>query len=194
VRKIHIKLGLFLLLWHEIDAFFQWGANLSCLATLVLFFGASVVRATGIEIAGMTGPVTACLVTHLVLWLVIYFSLAPRIVFDLPISFTGALWVMVALGGAWCRSAFFVWIQDIDAQWIQDRSETTVKLLMGTLTLCCWAQIQWGSVLPLIGFVLLPGLPFSFGWLAVTPVAGFRFDAQFGAQDMFHDVGASDEF
>ncbi|HEY7387103.1 MAG TPA: hypothetical protein VH640_01250 [Bryobacteraceae bacterium] len=194
MRPVHVKIGLFVFLWHEITVCFACGADLACLATVAVFFGAAIVRATGIEIAGMTGPVTAAFVQHGVLWLVVYFWLAPGFVRNLPISITLAGFVAMAFVGAWSRRAFFVWIQDIDGQWFRDRSEAVVGTAMGGVAVAGLAHYHCGSILPLVGYILLPGLPFSFGWLAVTPAMRFRFDAQFGDNDTFHDIGASGEF
>ena len=189
-----IKFGVFLVVWHEIANGFGCGANGAFAATLALFFGARVVRGLGIEIGSMSGPVSAAFVMHVAVWLVAYFCLAPGLIRDLPFSVTLCMWFAVALLGAQCRGAFFEWVQGIDAQWFRDRSEAVVGAAMATLTLCFLSQQYYGSILPLVGCVLLPGLPFSFGWLAMTAEARFRYDAQFGTQDTFTDVGASDEF
>ncbi len=193
MRKIHAKLGLFLLLWWQIDGCFGCGADLACLATLALFFGTATIRATGIEIAGMTGPITASLLWHLSLWLVVYFWLAPGTIRDLPFSITMAGCFGIALLGARTREGLL----RLDS----GHRRAMVPRPVGSRRRCSHGNA--GGLLPRASPLALrtasyrlcaaAGLPFSFGWLAVTPAAKFRFDAQFGSQDMFSDVGASEE-
>jgi hypothetical protein len=187
------KLLAFVFLWHELAKCLNIGADEAFINTLVLFFGTAVVRRFGIEIAGMSAPLTAAFATRAVLWLVVYFALAPAFIRNLPFSITLAGCLGLAFAGAAARDWFFVWVQGIDSDWIRDRSEWTVAIVMNALGCCFVAQMHWGSVLPLVGYLLLPGLPLSIGWLARAPEVQWRWDARFGTEEMFHDVGASDE-
>jgi len=190
---IHIKLVAFVFMWHEVANCFGHGADAAFSLTLVLFLGAAVVRLFRIELAGMGSPLTAAFLTRGALWLVIYLWLAPGFLRSFPASIIFAAVVCLTFAGAWARDCFFVWLQDIDGQWFRDRSETIVSLAMGAVAMGFISSVAWGSILPMLGYVLLPGLPLSCGWLARTPEAQWRWDATFGSEEMFHDVGASDE-
>jgi len=193
INPTHLKLAGFVFLWREIANCFDYGADAAFLLALALCFGTVVVGWLGIEVAMLSGPLTANFIVRGALWLVIYFWLAPWFVRAMPFSITFAGFIGLAFVGAWGRGAFFAWLQAIDGQWFRDRSEGVLGIVMGALGACCLSELYWGSVLPLFGYVLIFALPLSCGWLARTPTEQWKYDANFGTAGMFHDVGASDE-
>jgi hypothetical protein len=56
------------------------------------------------------------------------------------------------------------------------------------------SQLHWGSVLPFAGYIALFVLPAAFGWVAAAPRPQTKFDARFGDEEEFQDIGVSDDF
>lgn len=189
----HLKIALFLLLWHEIAAQFRLGPDSAFTVTPMLFFGGSVVRWYALELAGLSQHLmTAALLWRGALWLTVYGWLAPAIVHTLPLSFTAGGCVGLALLGARARAEFDRRGHEFGKAFFRAHSEHVVAALIATLTIAGMTRHASGSVLPLLGCALLPGLPFSFGWEAASPRAQARVDAAFGEEEMWHDVGTEE--
>src|SRR5262245_49541341 len=113
-------------------ACFRCGADAAFVLTLAVVFGPAFIRRIGIEIAGMSGALTAAFLARGVLWLVIYSWLGPPVVRALPLSVIAAGLIGLGVAGAQCRGVYCVWIHTIDGQWFRDRSEKIVAGVMGT--------------------------------------------------------------
>jgi hypothetical protein len=186
------KCMLFLGLWHEVAAQFRMGADSAFVVALLVFYGGWFVQRFTLEFAGMSAELTAALIVHGTLWLLLYCWLAPDMLRAQPWSFILVALVALVLAGLRLREHFDLFGYASEKAYLRDHSEATVGLALGGLGAACLARHHWGSVLPLIGYVALVGLPLSFGWMGGAHVNP-RYDAQFGDENMFHDAGVSED-
>lgn len=191
---VPIRIAMFLGLWFESARYFEMGADGAFLLTGVVFFGTWWVQAYAVELAGLSAPLTAMLLARGAMWIVLFGWLAPDFLKSQPVTIIAAGAIAIVFAGARARGAFDARGYTFDKPFFQDRSGAVVGCVMAALALAFLVQQRLGSVLPLLGYAALLGLPFSFGWQVAGPQPQTKYDAYFGDEDMWHDVGASDEF
>jgi hypothetical protein len=191
--QLPFKLMLFLGLWHEIAGQFRLGPDAAFLLTMFVFYGGWLAQRFIGEFAGMPEELTAALAVRGIIWIVLFCWLAPDFLRALPWSFIVAGLVAIVLTGMRCREQ----IEHYGYRWGRElchaHSEATVGVVSALLSLAYFSQQFWGSILPLVGYVALVGLPFSFGWMGGAAVEP-RYDASLGDEDTFRDAGVSDEY
>jgi hypothetical protein len=191
---LSVKVALFLALWFESARYFEMGADSAFLLTCAAFFGRRLVQALSVEFVGLSQPLTAELLSRGVMWWVIFALFGPTILKVQPVTVILAELAALAYAGARARHAFDARGYVLNKMFFYDRSDAVVTAVMSGLALAFTIQIKLGSVLPLAGFVAIFALPFGFGWTCAGPQPQTRFDASFGDENMWHDVGASDEY
>lgn len=188
------KIGLFIVLWHEMAAQFRFGADAAFLASALTVWGVWYAHQFARDIAPMSDPLLAALIARGVLWLVLWIWQAPPILSAQPISFLVIAFVLLAFIGGRCRRMFDWERVEVVKPVLRENSEIVAGTAMGLVTIAALAHTWWGSVLPLAGYGALIGLPVSVGWMAAGPATETRFDARFGSEDAFRDAGVSDDF
>jgi hypothetical protein len=186
------KCMLFFGLWHQLAAEFRMSADGAFVVALVIFFGTWIVRRFTLELAGMPEELTAALIVRGVLWLMIFAWLQPPLVRDLPWSFILVGLFALVLVGFRCREYFDLYGYGSVRAFLFDHSETTVEVALAGLAVASLVHQHSGSVLPMIGYVALIGLPLSFGWTGGARIEP-RYDAEFGNEDTFRDAGVSED-
>jgi hypothetical protein len=193
MRSIWIKLVLFLCLWYEIAAELHLDGDRSfVLALVVVVLGWFGLRMSG-HLIGMLGPNMHRLIVLLVVWLILFWWFAPAVLKALPVVFILAGALAIAVAGARCRHQFELHRHKLDKAYLREHSVVLVALVFAALVPIFFSVHRWGSVWPIIGYTLLPGLPFSFGWQMAVRVGPQRSDAKFGDKDAFRDAGLSEE-
>jgi hypothetical protein len=193
IRGLAWKLGALVCLWYEVAVELHIdGTTAFFVALLVIAAGLFMLRLPS-QLIGLIGPSTLALLVHGVAWLVVYFAVAPRVVTDLPLVLTlFAVAVLVMMGGQ-CRVMFEEQRRKYGREMWARHSGVITGAVLGVLFLAMVAVRQWHSIWPLVAYVLLPGLPFMFGW-RMGPIAGqWRADAKFGSAKDFRSAGYSDE-
>jgi hypothetical protein len=190
----HIQLALFLGLWHEIAAQFQLGIDASLLATIVVVFGHAFLRQMSVELMGMSQPLSAAFIWGGPLWFFLVGWLVPEFIWKLPDTILLGVVGGLIFGGYRYRQHVEKTGEKLGKAWLYDRSEWVVVGVFAASAGGMLSQLHWGSVLPLIGYIALLVLPAAFGWVAAAPPPQKKFDARFGDEEEFNDVGVSDDF
>jgi hypothetical protein len=193
MRHFWFKLVLFLCLWYEVAAELRLDGDRALLVTLAIIgLGWFLLRMSG-SLIGMLGPTMHRLLVGTVIWLLLFWWFAPNALKALPVAVLLAMALGVAALGARCRHWFELNHHRIDKAYLRNHSEVVLLTVFGTLGLIAFSLEYWGSLWPLIGCVMLPGLPFGFGWQLASQLAHKRADAKFGDKASFRDAGISEE-
>jgi hypothetical protein len=192
VVPLPFKVMLFMGLWQQVAVEFDLSADGAFAAALLVFFGTWIVRRFTLELAGLSEELTAALFVRGTVWLLLYFWLAPPLVRAQPCSFILCGLVAFVLAGMRCRVEFERHGYATGTAFLRDQSELTVGIAAAGIALAYLAHQRGGSVLPLVGYAALIGVPFSFGWLGGAPAAP-SFDARFGDENTFRDAGVSED-
>lgn len=139
------------------------------------------------------GPLTFGLLVQVVLWFGLLWWFAPALFHGVPLVFELLIVVALALAGARCRFLYEEQRRRGRKFVPAEHSEAVLVVVFGGLAACMVALHQWGSLWPIVGYVLLPALPFGFGWRMAPIAAPERFDAKVGDASAFRDAGLSDE-
>ncbi len=192
MRHFWIKLGLFLCLWYEIAAELHLDGDRAFVVSLfVVAVGWVALRMSG-PLLGMLGPNTHRLMLGTLLWLALFWWFAPGFLKAQPIVFMLVGAAGIAYGGGRCRH----WCEANGARLkaeARKRSDLVVAGTFGALGAAFVFQTYAGSIWPLIGYALLLGLPFGFGWQLASAAAARRHDAKMGTEEAFRDAGLSEE-
>lgn len=189
-----IKIALFLGLWHEIAAHFQTGIDTALVMTLLVVYGHRLMRCASIELAGMSGAVTAAFLVWGAVWVALFFWLAPIVMRQWPLTVILGVVIALVLGGVRCRQQFEQSREKFGKAWFRDRSEEVVLTVFAALGAVFLSRRQWGSALPLFGYIGLLALPVAFGWMGAAPRPETKFDASFGDDKTFRDAGVSEDY
>ncbi|NEV75906.1 hypothetical protein DYI24_02455 [Rhodopseudomonas sp. BR0C11] len=193
VRGLAWKLGLLVCLWYEIAVELKINGTAAFLVAMLVIAGGLFVLRLPSQLAGMIGPSTLALMVHGVAWLVVYFAVAPRAVTDMPLVLTLAAVAALVMMGGQCRMLYERERRKFGREVWARHSTVITGAVLGVLFLGMVAIRQWHSIWPLVAAVLLPGLPFMFGW-RMGPIAGqWRADAKFGSAKDFRKAGFSEE-
>ncbi len=192
ILPLHWKLAMFIGLWCELAVAGGQGANWAFFFTLVVFYGVPIVEGFGIELAGMTARHTAVFFVRGFLWLWVYGWAAPTAFQALAFTVLLAGLTGLTIAGARLRE-YFDTHGHLARAWLRARSESVAGALLVVMACAMLAERRWGSVLPLVGYAALIGLPLSFGWTLATHGPQTRFDARFGDDDTFRKAGMSEE-
>lgn len=190
---LSVRTGLFLLLWFETARCFSLGADGAFLLSLFLTHATRFVAAFSIEVAGFEEEFTSLFIAWGLIWLAIYFWLAPRQLRDLPLSYIGCAVVGLGLLG---RRAFLEFMrrpQLFGKPWLREHSEAVVGALLAALGCTVIAEHRWGSVLPLVGYATLLFIPFAFGWRLGARKDPRAYEARFGRREDFEGAGVSED-
>jgi len=192
MKRLVVKFGLAVCLWYELMAEFHMESGTAFWAAMALVcFGWFAFRMSG-PFIGSLGPKTLALLLQSVLWFVLLWWLAPPL-WALPLPLDLFVLVVLAVMGARSRVRFELARDGLLARLRRDYSGHIVGAVLLALS-PCWISIRlWGSLWPLIGYALLPGLPFLFGWRMVTAPPHDKPDARVGDADDFRDAGLSEE-
>jgi hypothetical protein len=189
-----IQIALFLALWHEIAMQFQLGIDASLLATVVVVYGHAFLREMSFELAGMSQPLSAAFLWGGPIWFLLVFWLVPDFIWALPDTILLGIVGGLVFAGYRARQHFEQRGEKLGKAWFYDRSEAVVVGVFAASMGGMLSQLHWGSVLPFAGYVALLMLPAAFGWVAAGPRPQTKFDARFGDEDEFQDIGVSDDF
>lgn len=193
MRPFWFKLGLFAFLWYEIAAELRLGGDQAfVIAVVVVGIGWFGLRMSG-QLIAMLGPTMHRLLVGAVVWLILFWWFAPSALKALPVVVLLATAFGIAIAGARCRHWFELNRAKFDKAYLRDHSEAVLLAVFGPLGLTAFAFQAWGSLWPLFGYVLLPGLPFGFGWQLAGRLPHKRTDAKFGDEASFRDAGLSEE-
>jgi len=193
MKRLTFKLGLFVVVWYELMVEFGLGADFAFLLSLGLLGGFSLALRLAGQASGLMGPFTSGMLIQALLWLALLWWFAPAVFRAVPLVFDLLIVLGLALAGARCRYLYEVWRQK-DGQFVPaDYSLPIVIGVLGSLFGCMLALRYWGSLWPLVAYVLLPALPFGFGWRMGPLASADRPDARFGNAENFRDAGLSDE-
>jgi len=193
IKGLAWKLGALVCLWYEIAVELKIdGTTAFFVALLVIAAGLFLLRLPS-ELSAMLGPRTIALLAHGVAWLLVYFAVAPRVVTDMPLVLVlMAVAALVMMGGQ-CRALYERERRKFGKDVWNRHSGVITGVVLGGLFLGMVAIRQWHSIWPMVAYVLLPGLPFMFGW-RMGPIAGqSRPDAKFGKAKDFRAAGYSEE-
>jgi len=193
MRRISFKLGLFLILWYELCAELGLSADAGFVWALVVIFGGMLALRFLAQLAGMIGPFTFGLGFQTLLWVILLWWLVPSVFQALPLVADLMIVLALALLGARCRFLFERRRLRRGPLVAPEYAGMLVAAVLGALLVGMWLVAHWGSVWPLIGYALLPGLPFSFGWRMAPLAAARRPDARVGDAKTFRDAGLSEE-
>lgn len=189
-----IRIALFLGLWHEMAAHFQTGIDAAFVMTLLVVYGHRLMRCASVELAGLSGPVTAAFLIWGALWVALFFWLAPSAIRQWPLTVILGATAALVLGGVRCRQQFEQDREKFGKAWFRERSEEVVVTMFAAFGAVFLSRRQWGSALPLLGYIALVALPLAFGWMGAAPRPETKFDASFGDDKTFRDAGMSDEY
>ena len=193
MNRFTLKLLLFIALWYEIAAEFRIDADSALIWTLAVIFGGRFALRYAAQAAGLLGPFTVGLLLQAVLWMALLWWFAPSLFHALPLVFDGVILVALALIGARCRFLFEEHRRKHGRLVLADHSGLVLAAVFGALFACMLSMRLFGSLLPLLGYALLPGLPLSFGWRMAPLAAPERFDAKTGDAGSFFDAGLSED-
>lgn len=189
-----LRVIAFLFLWWQISLQFRIGPDGSFFVTVVVFAGCQVLHMLAGELAGLSQPLTAALLTRCAALAVILGWLAPPWLEALPVSYVLAGIVGFGLYGAHLRREFEAEGLVLDKDFFREHTDEVMAAYAACMISGFVGQQYSGSVLPLAGYMLIPAIPMSFGWIAAVPQPKTQFNASFGTEDMFEDVGVSGEF
>jgi hypothetical protein len=192
-NRFFFKLGLLVCLWYEIAVELHLDSNTAFfVALLVVFGGWFALRMSG-QLVGMLGPRTLSLLVHGMVWLVLFWVFAPSVLLSLPLVLIVFALFALTMIGARCRLVFERERALRGKKLFSDHSALAVGVILGGLLLCMIALRTWHSLWPLVGYLLLPGLPFGFGWRMGGMPSPDRVDAKLGDEETFRDAGLSEE-
>ena len=191
--RLYFMLFGFLFLWHEIAIYFQMDANTACLMTVVVFAWHRVIHAWAGELLGQSQASTAAFFEHGVSWIGFFFWLSPPFFAGLPFTVNLGGWAVLALIGGQARLVCNRRGIEFDKALFRRHSETVVQAMIAFCTIAFLVKQECGSVLPLLGYILLAGLPLRFGWIAAATPTVQQFNASFGTQAMFEEEELSEE-
>lgn len=192
-NRLFFKLALLVCLWYEIAVELRLDSNTAFfVALLVVFGGWFALRMSG-QLVGMLGPRTLSLLVHSVVWLVLFWWFAPSVLLSLPLVLIVFGLFALAMIGARCRLMFERERALKGKRFFADYSAVVAGVILGGLFLCMVALRTFHSLWPLVGYLLLPGLPFGFGWRMGGMPSPNRVDAKLGDEETFRDAGLSEE-
>jgi hypothetical protein len=193
MNRLFFKLALLVCLWYEIAVELHLDSNTAFfIAMLVVFGGWFALRMSG-QLVGMLGPRTLSLLVYSVLWLVLFWWFAPSVLSSLPLVLIVFALVALAMIGARCRLVFERERALRGKKLFSDHSAAVVGVILGGLLLAMVSLRTWHSLWPLLGYLLLLGLPFGFGWRMGGMGSPERADAKLGDEETFRDAGLSEE-
>lgn len=193
MRHLGLKLILFVAVWYELSVEFRLGPDVAFLATIGLLAGGWIALRLAGQAAMLMGPMTSGLLIQTLLWFVLLWWFAPALFHAMPIVFDLLIVAGLSLAGARCHFLYEERKRSGRKLDTADHSVLIVLAVFGGLAACMVSLRQWGSLWPLVGYVLLPALPFAFGWRMAPLAAPERFDAKVGNADSFRDAGLSEE-
>jgi hypothetical protein len=192
-NRLFFKLALLVCLWYEIAVELHLDSNTAFFIAMLLVFGGWFALRMSGQLVGMLGPRMLSLLVYSVLWLVLFWWFAPAVLLSLPLVLIVFALVALAMIGARCRVMF-------EQEWalrgkklFSDHSAPVVGVILGGLLLAMVSLRAWHSLWPLVGYLLLPGLPFGFGWRMGGIGSPERADARLGDEETFRDAGLSEE-
>jgi len=192
-NRLFFKLGLLVCLWYEIAVELHLDSNTAFFVALLLVFGGWFALRMSGQLVGMLGPRTLSLLVHSMLWLVLFWAFAPSALLSLPVVLIVFALFALTMIGARSRLVFERERALRGKKLFSDHSALVVGVILGGLLLCMVALRTWHSVWPLVGYLLLPGLPFGFGWRMGGMPSPDRTDAKLGDEETFRDAGLSEE-
>jgi hypothetical protein len=192
-NRLFFKLGLLVCLWYEIAVELRLDSNTAFFVALLLVFGGWFALRMSGQLVGMLGPRTLSLLVHSVVWLALFWSFAPSALLSLPLVLIAFGLFALTMIGARSRLIFERERALRGKKLFSDHSALAVGVILGGLFLCMVALRTWHSLWPLVGYVLLPGLPFGFGWRMGGMPSPDRVDAKLGDEETFRDAGLSEE-
>jgi hypothetical protein len=191
MKRLLFKIGLFVCLWYEIAAELRLDGNTAFWVGLAVLVGLWVFVRVALQAIGLIGPYAFGLLMRSGLWLTLYWWMAPAWLAIQPWSYVvAALVLLVALGALSRRWIEREFVRHGEAIY-RAYSAMTVLALLTTLGLAMWSMKTSGSLWPLIGYALLPVIPFHFGWGLITPRGPERSDARMGDEKSFRRAGFS---
>lgn len=193
MRNLVFKFSLFVVVWYEVAVEFRLGGDLAFMVTLALLGCCWLAWRMSLQAAGLLGPVTSGALLQGVLWIGLFWWLAPAVFQAVPFVFDLLIFAGLVLAGARCRFLYDDYRQQGRRIVLADHSEFVLIGAATLMTGCMLALRNWGSLWPLVGLALLPALPFAFGWRMAPVAAAARHDAKVGNSDAFRDAGLSDE-
>lgn len=193
MRSIWIKLALFLCLWYEVAAELHLDGDRSFVISLtIVALGWMALRMSG-SLAGLLGPNVHRLLVGTVAWLMLFWWFAPPLLKAQPVVFVLAGAGAIAVGAAKFRHWFEAEGHKLGKAFLRDHSQYVVGGMVAGLSALFLSQQYWGSIWTVIGYALLPGLPFAFGWQMAELAKRARFDAKVGDEESFREAGMSEE-
>ncbi|RED25769.1 hypothetical protein BJ123_1302 [Rhodopseudomonas thermotolerans] len=193
MRHLGLKLILFVAVWYELSVEFRISPDAAFLATIGLLVGGWLAMRLAGQAAYLMGPLTSGLLIQVLLWFVLLWWFAPAVFHAIPVVFDLLIVVGLALAGARCR-VLFEEEKKRGRKFVPAEHSVAVLLaVFGAMAACMISLRQWGSLWPLVAYVLIPGLPFAFGWRVAPLAAPDRFDAKVGDAGSFRDAGLSEE-
>jgi hypothetical protein len=193
MRSIWLKLALFLFLWYEIAAELRLDGDRSfVLSVVIVCVGWFMFRMSG-SLVTLFGPNTQRLVIGTVVWLALFWWFAPPVLKAQPIVFVLAGAAGIAVGAARFRHWLNGGGRILCERKLREHSSLAVGTMLAALSALFLSQQFWLSIWSVVGYVLLLGLPFGFGWQMAELAAARRFDAKVGKEEEFRNAGYSEE-
>ena len=192
-QKLGFKIGLFVCVWYEVGRQLGLDGDTAFVITAVALVGGWLAMRMAGQLAGMLGPLTAALLVRLPVWLVLIWCVAPPLLATQPMIFKVIVFGLIALLAARGRHVFEQHRNDFTKEWLRAHSELVVLTVLLVLAGAGVGMRFAGSLWPLVGYALLPGIPFGFGWRAANPKLRNRSDAKMGSADSFRAAGVSEE-
>ncbi|MCP3439801.1 hypothetical protein [Bradyrhizobium sp. CCGUVB14] len=158
----------------------------------IVALGWMALRMSG-SLAGLLGPNVHRLLVGTVAWLMLFWWFAPPLLKAQPVVFVLAGAGAIAVGAAKFRHWFEAEGHKLGKAFLRDHSQYVVGGMVAGLSALFLSQQYWGSIWTVIGYALLPGLPFAFGWQMAELAKRARFDAKVGDEESFREAGMSEE-
>jgi hypothetical protein len=193
IKSLTFKLGLFVLVWYELVVEFHLNPDTAFFVMLALVAGFAFARGVAAQIVTLVRPFTFGLLLQALLWIGLLWWMAPGVFTAIPFVLDLLIVLGLALIGARCRHLYEDYRQKHGFPKFSEHSGLVLLVVFGTLGACIAALQFWGSLWPLLGYALLPALPFSFGWRMGPLAAAERPDAKLGDAEAFRDAGLSEE-
>lgn len=188
MHRAVIKPVLFLATWYECAVELGIGGTAAFVVALLIWSGFRFLLGMIGQAIGLLGPRGVRLAMMTALWVGLFWWFAPAAILNAPLFLVAAGIGVLVLAGAKCREIF-----EARRGIQQDHPPGAILAIM--IGLVAAAMALWPAVplLPLIGVLLLPGLPFGIGWQLVRPGSPARTDARFGEGAAFRDAGFSED-